>query len=85
MDLDQFINCDTLRAFDKEIINKLTSILLEDVGEFDKYRDIINKRRTSHWFENYKMNTSPYTMRYSFWKWRRESGKQLRTNRPLNW
>jgi uncharacterized protein (TIGR02687 family) len=53
-DLDQFINCDTLRAFDIEIINKLTSILLEDVGEFDKYRDIINKRRTSHWFENYK-------------------------------
>ena len=43
-DLDQFINCDTLRAFDIEIINKLTSILLEDVGEFDKYRDIINKK-----------------------------------------
>lgn len=53
-DLEQYINCDTLRAFEIEIINKLTSILLEDVGEFDKYRDIINKRRTSHWFEDYK-------------------------------
>lgn len=53
-DLEKFINSDTFRAFDKEIIQRLTNILLEGVGEFDKYRDIINKRRTSHWFENYK-------------------------------
>jgi len=53
-DVEKYIECDTFRAFDKKIIAKLIDNLLEGIGEFDKYRRIINGRRTSHWFEYYK-------------------------------
>lgn len=53
-DIEKYINCDTFRVFDEKIISKLISNLLEDIGEFDKYRKIINGRRTSHWFEHYR-------------------------------
>lgn len=53
-DINRYIECDTFRAFDKEIIIKLIDNLLEDIGEFDKYHEIIDKRRTSHWFGIYK-------------------------------
>ena len=49
-DMEKYLECDTFRAFDQAILAKLRDNLLEDIGEFDKYRRIINKRRTSHWF-----------------------------------
>jgi len=49
-DLEKYLECDTFRAFDQTILAKLRDSLLDDIGEFDKYRKIINKRRTSHWF-----------------------------------
>ena len=52
-DINKYIECDTFRAFDKEIITGLKGNLLEDIGEFEKYRRIIDERRTSHWFEIY--------------------------------
>ena len=53
-DIDKYIDCDTFRAFDEAIIDRIKGNLLEGIGEFDKYRKIINKRRISHWFETYK-------------------------------
>ncbi len=52
-DMDRYIECDTFRVFDKKIIIKLMNNLLEGIGEFDKYRKLINKRRKSHWFQTY--------------------------------
>jgi len=53
-DMENYLACDTFRAFDEKIIAKLTANLLEDIGQFDKYRKIINSRRTSHWFQHYR-------------------------------
>lgn len=53
-EIDKYIECDTFRAFDREIIIKLTGNLLEGIGEFDKYHEIIDKRRTGHWFGIYR-------------------------------
>ncbi len=52
-DMEKYIGCDTFRAFDRKILNRLTANLLEGIGEFDRYRKIINKRRKSHWFDTY--------------------------------
>jgi uncharacterized protein (TIGR02687 family) len=49
-DIKDYIECDTFKDFDDEIINTLITNLVENVGEYEKYRKIINKRRTSHWF-----------------------------------
>ncbi|MGN9166198.1 BREX-1 system phosphatase PglZ type A [Tissierellaceae bacterium HCP3S3_D8] len=49
-DIEDYIECDTFKDFDDEIITKLITSLVENVGEYEKYRKIINKRRTSHWF-----------------------------------
>ncbi len=46
-----FIHCDTFKAFDEAIIERIKESLLSGIGEFEKYRKIINTRRTSHWFE----------------------------------
>ena len=49
-DLEDCLGCDTFRAFDQTILTNLRDSLLEDIGEFSKYRKIIDERRTSHWF-----------------------------------
>lgn len=53
-DIDKYIECDTFRAFDEAIMDRIKGNLLEGIGEFDRYRKIINKRRISHWFEIYR-------------------------------
>lgn len=49
-DVEEYILCDTFKAFDDEIINILISSLVENIGEYENYRKIINRRRTTHWF-----------------------------------
>lgn len=63
-DIDKYISCDTFKAFDLEIISKLISNLVEDIGEYEKYRKIINKRRTTHWYSDFEKeyNTIYYAM-----------------------
>lgn len=53
-DLEKYLECDTFRAFEEIILASLRDSLLEDIGEFTKYRKIINKRRTSHWFAEFQ-------------------------------
>ena len=51
--IDDYIHCDTFRAFDEEIIKWLIKNLIENIGEFERYRKIINRRKTAHWFNKY--------------------------------
>ncbi|HBM79237.1 MAG TPA: BREX-1 system phosphatase PglZ type A [Clostridiaceae bacterium] len=53
-DIDKYINCDAFRCFDEAIINKIKEKLLLDIGEFPKYKEIIQKRRTKHWYNVFK-------------------------------
>lgn len=53
-ELDKYIECDTFRALDKEIIAYLLRNLLGGIGEYDKYRRVIRRRRTGYWFETYR-------------------------------
>lgn len=52
-DIDSYIQSDTFKAFDEEIIKWLTKNLVDNIGEFERYRKIINRRRTTHWFSIY--------------------------------
>lgn len=52
-DIDSYIQCDTFKAFDEEIIKWLIKNLVDNIGEFERYRKIINRRRTTHWFNKY--------------------------------
>jgi uncharacterized protein (TIGR02687 family) len=52
-DIDKYIECDTFRAFDEAIMDRIIGNLVEGIGEFDRYRKLINKRRISHWFGTY--------------------------------
>lgn len=51
--IDDYINCDTFKAFDVEIIKWLINNLVENIGEFERYRKIINRRRTTHYFSKF--------------------------------
>lgn len=53
-EVEDYIRCDTFKAFDEAIIEKLKEQLVSDIGEFDKYRDIVQERRTNHWYNLYK-------------------------------
>lgn len=52
-DIDNYIQCDTFKVFDEEIIKWLIKNLVDNIGEFERYRKIINRRRTTHWFSIY--------------------------------
>jgi uncharacterized protein (TIGR02687 family) len=53
-EIEDYINCDTFKAFDEAIIKKIKEQLLSDIGEFERYRDIIQARRTKHWYNLFK-------------------------------
>lgn len=53
-DIEDYINCDTFKEFDIKIISRLIDNLSENIGEFEKYKSIINKRRTTHWYSIFK-------------------------------
>ncbi|SMP72043.1 BREX-1 system phosphatase PglZ type A [Anoxynatronum buryatiense] len=48
-ELEKILPCDTFRAIDIFALKKLTHFLVEGLGEFQKYREIIGKRKTTHW------------------------------------
>lgn len=49
-DIEDYLSCDTFISFDEEIISWLIQNLTSDIGEYERYRKIINRRRTTHWF-----------------------------------
>ncbi len=53
-EVEDYIECDIFGAFDEAIIEKLKEQLISDIGEFEKYRDIIQARRTRHWYNLYR-------------------------------
>ncbi|MBA5851812.1 BREX-1 system phosphatase PglZ type A [Clostridium sp. cel8] len=52
--LEDYIQCNTFKAIDEEIIHWLVQNLIDNIGEYERYRKIINKRRTTHWFPKLK-------------------------------
>lgn len=61
--IEDYILCDTFKAFDEEIITWLITNLVGNIGEFEKYRKIINRRRTTHWFN--KLNNEYESIYYA--------------------
>lgn len=53
-DTDIYAKSDTFKYFDEAIINKLQDKLLQDIGEFDKYKELILNRRTKHWYNTFQ-------------------------------
>lgn len=53
-DIEQFIECDTFKAFDEAIVARLIQSLLTDIGEFEQYRKTINSRKPTYWFKRFK-------------------------------
>ncbi len=49
-DMEDYLECDTFKDFDDKIISTLIDNLVENIGEYENYRKIINKRRITHWF-----------------------------------
>ncbi|AOY75379.1 BREX-1 system phosphatase PglZ type A [Clostridium formicaceticum] len=62
-DIEDYILCDTFKAFDEEIITWLITNLVGNIGEFEKYRKVINRRRTTHWFN--KLNNEYESIYYA--------------------
>lgn len=61
--IEDYILCDTFKGFDEEIIKWLITNLVENIGEYEKYRKTINRRRTTHWFN--KLNNEYESIYYA--------------------
>ncbi|AZR71958.1 TIGR02687 family protein [Anoxybacter fermentans] len=77
-DIEKYINCDTFRVFDEIIISKLINNLLDDIGEFERYRKIINNRKTSHWFNQKKYEYEALYYALEVLEMERRMGKVIR-------
>lgn len=53
-DIKEYLGCDTFKSFDLAIINKLMNNLLNDLDEFNYYQEVIETRRTKHWYSKFK-------------------------------
>lgn len=61
-DIEDYIKCDNFKAFDEEIITRLITNLVENTGEYENYRKIINRRKTTHWYN--KLSNEYETLYY---------------------
>lgn len=61
-DIEDYIKCDNFKAFDEEIISRLITNLVENTGEYENYRKIINRRKTTHWYN--KLSNEYETLYY---------------------
>jgi len=52
--VDEVIECDTFDDFDKHIILRLRENIVLDVGEYEKYRKIINNRRNKRFWSDFE-------------------------------
>jgi uncharacterized protein (TIGR02687 family) len=51
---EDYIKCDTFKIFDESIISKINDKLNNDISEFEKYKEIIQSRKTKHWYDNFR-------------------------------
>lgn len=77
-DVDNYIKCDALKAFDKAIINKLVDQLLNDIEEYDKYSQIIAARRTTHFFNNFEQEYDAINAAIELFKTKKDIGGYIR-------
>lgn len=53
-EMDSYKESDIFAIFDEGIIHNIIDKLISDVGEFEKYQEVILGRRTKHWFKEYE-------------------------------
>ncbi|MCK8827427.1 BREX-1 system phosphatase PglZ type A [Natroniella acetigena] len=53
-ELEYYLECETLKGFDRAIINQIADNLLSGVEDFTRYQKIISLRRTKHWYQEFK-------------------------------
>lgn len=77
-DIDNYIKCDAFKAFDKVIISKLVEQLLDDIGEYDKYTEIISARRTTHFFNDFAQEYEAINAAVELFKVKKNIGEFIR-------
>src|SRR5699024_1139174 len=53
-DIEKYIDATTFRIYEEKIIERILKNILENLKEYERYKKIVNRRRTSHWFSIYK-------------------------------
>ena len=53
-DIDKYLDSTTFRIYDEKIIEKILQNISNGLNEYERYKRIINRRRTGHWFSIYK-------------------------------
>lgn len=53
-DSEAFINCDTFEEMDKIVLRRITNLLKNEVEEYSKYLNLIDTRRTMHFYKKYE-------------------------------
>ncbi|MCB2287635.1 BREX-1 system phosphatase PglZ type A [Clostridium algidicarnis] len=51
---ETFINCDIFEDMDKVVLRRITSLLKDEVEEYSKYLNLIDIRRTMHFYKKYQ-------------------------------
>jgi uncharacterized protein (TIGR02687 family) len=82
-EVEDYVGCDTFKAFDEAIIKKLTEQLLSDIGEFERYRDIIQARRTKHWYNYFKSEYECIYWAIELFDCWKDVGQNIRQYTPL--
>lgn len=82
-DMDSYMACDTFKAFDEAIMEKLKKALLENIGEFDRYKNVIGNRRRSFWFKRFSKHYETIYYATELLNMEQEMGKQVKSG-PAN-
>jgi len=80
-DIDNYIKCDAFKAFDKAAINKLVGLVLNDIEEYDKYSQIIQLRRTTHFFNNLEQEYEAINSAIELFKMKKNIGGFIRQHK----
>jgi uncharacterized protein (TIGR02687 family) len=83
-DIDEFINCDVFEEIDLIIFKRITSLLEEDVEEYNKYLNIFNGRRTLHFYRKHESEYEALKWVMNLLNKKKELGSSIKTESAYN-
>jgi len=77
-DMGKYLKCDTFPLFDQAVIAKLIQMLLDNIEEYQRYREMILVRRPLHWYKTFQNEYEAIYYAIELFKWHSECGREIK-------
>ena len=81
---ETFTNCDIFEAVDKIVLRRITSLLKDELEEYSKYLNLIDSRRTMHFYKKYQSEYKGVKWAINLLSKKKELDSTIKTESPYD-